>query len=116
AFTLCGGIAGVAGVLWASQYQTINTSAGGNNFSLIVIAAVVGGGVGIFGGSGSAGGAPVRGLLLETLRSAPNLPGLSDFWDQAIAGFLLLVAITLDRLISLRLAAALRTRRARDVR
>ena len=43
--------------------------------------------------------------------------GISDFWDQAIAGFLLLVAITLDRVISLRLAAALRTRKAaRDVR
>src|SRR5580658_1668422 len=53
AFTLCGGIAGVGGVLWAAQYQTINTSAGGTNFSLIVIAAVVVGGVAIFGGSGS---------------------------------------------------------------
>jgi rhamnose transport system permease protein len=116
AFTLCGGIAGVAGVLWASQYQTINTSAGGNNFSLIVIAAVVVGGVAIFGGSGSAVGAAIGALLLETISSALNVLGISDFWDQAIAGFLLLVAITLDRLISLRLAAALRTRRARDVR
>ena len=28
AFTLCGGIAGLGGVLWAAEYQTINTSAG----------------------------------------------------------------------------------------
>jgi len=114
AFTLCGGIAGVAGVLWASQYQPINTSAGGNNFSLIVIAAVVVGGVAIFGGSGSAVGAAIGALLLETISSALNVLGISDFWDQAIAGFLLLVAITLDRLITIRLAAALRTRSARD--
>jgi rhamnose transport system permease protein len=36
--------------------------------------------------------------------------GISPFWDQAIAGFLLLVAIALDRLISVRLATALRRR------
>ena len=114
AFTLCGGIAGLGGVLWAAEYQTINTSAGGNNFSLIVIASVVVGGVAIFGGSGSPVGAAIGALLLGTINVALDVLGISDFWDQAIAGFLLLVAITLDRLISLRLAAALRKRSARD--
>jgi rhamnose transport system permease protein len=114
AFTLCGGIAGVGGVLWAAQYQTINTSAGGTNFSLIVIAAVVVGGVAIFGGSGSAVGAAIGALLLGTINVALDVLGISDFWDQAIAGFLLLLAITLDRGISVRLAAALRKRSARD--
>jgi rhamnose transport system permease protein len=114
AFTLCGGIAGVGGVLWAAQYQTINSGAGGTNFSLIVIAAVVVGGVAIFGGSGSAVGAAIGALLLETINVALDVLGISDFWDQAIAGFLLLLAITLDRGISVRLAAALRKRSARD--
>jgi rhamnose transport system permease protein len=40
--------------------------------------------------------------------------GISQFWDQAIAGFLLLLAISLDRGISVRLAAALRYRSARN--
>ena len=114
AFTLCGGIAGVGGVLWAAQYQTINTSAGGTNFSLIVIASVVVGGVAIFGGSGSAVGAAIGALLLGTINVALDVLGISDFWDQAIAGFLLLLAITLDRAISVRLAAALRKRNAHD--
>jgi len=39
--------------------------------------------------------------------------GISPFWDQAIAGFLLLLAITLDRAISVRLVAALRLRSSR---
>jgi rhamnose transport system permease protein len=113
AFALSGAIAGVGGVLWAAQYQTINSSAGGTNFSLTVIAAVVVGGVAIFGGSGSAVGAAVGALLLETIASALNVLGISPDWDQAIAGFLLLVAIALDRGISVRLAAALRLRSAR---
>ena len=113
AFTLCGGIAGVGGVLWAAQYQTINTSAGGTNFSLIVIAAVVVGGVAIFGGSGSIVGAAVGALLLNTINSALNVLGISPFWEQAIAGFLLILAITMDRVISVKLTAALRLRSTR---
>jgi rhamnose transport system permease protein len=113
AFTLCGGIAGLGGVLWAAQYQTINTSAGGTNFSLIVIASAVVGGVAIFGGSGSVVGAAIGALLLGTINVALDVLGISDFWDQAIAGFLLLVAIAIDRGISVRLATALRKRSAR---
>jgi rhamnose transport system permease protein len=79
-----------------------------------VIASVVVGGVAIFGGSGSAVGAAIGALLLGTINVALDVLGISDFWDQAIAGFLLLLAITLDRGISVRLAAALRKRSARD--
>jgi len=114
AFTLCGGIAGVGGVLWAAQYQTINTSAGGSNFSLVVIASAVVGGVAIFGGSGSVIGAAVGAVLLGTINVALDVLGISDFWDPAIAGFLLLLAIAIDRGITVRLAAALRKRSARD--
>jgi rhamnose transport system permease protein len=109
AFTVSGAIAGVAGVLWAAQYQTVDSNAG-TGYELTVIASVVVGGVAIFGGSGSAVGAAIGALLLQTINSALYVLGISPFWDQAIAGLLLLVAITLDRVISLRLSAALRRR------
>jgi len=109
AFAISGAIAGLAGVLWAAQYQTIDSTAG-TGYELTVISAVVVGGVAIFGGSGSAVGAAVGALLLSTISSALNVLGISPDWDQAIAGFLLLVAITLDRGISVKLAAALRKR------
>jgi rhamnose transport system permease protein len=109
AFTISGGIAGVAGVLWAAQYQTIDSLAG-TGYELTVISAVVVGGVAIFGGSGSAVGAAVGALLLSSINSALNVLGISQLWLEAISGFLLLVAITLDRVISVKLAAALRRR------
>ncbi len=109
AFTVSGGIAGVAGVLWAAQYQTVDSTAG-TGYELTVISAVVVGGVAIFGGSGSAVGAAVGALLLSSITSALNVLGISQLWLEAISGFLLLVAITLDRVISLRLQAALRRR------
>ena len=112
AFTVSGAIAGVAGVLWAAQYGTIDSTAG-TGYELQVISAVVVGGVAIFGGSGSAVGAALGALLLNTISSALYVLGISPFWDQAIWGFLLIVAITVDRFIAVRLAVALRLRGAR---
>jgi rhamnose transport system permease protein len=112
AFTVSGAIAGVAGVLWAAQYQTIDSTAG-TGYELQVVAAVVVGGVAIFGGSGSAIGAALGALLLNTISSALNVLGISSLWVQAISGFLLLLAISLDRVISLRLARALQSMTAR---
>jgi rhamnose transport system permease protein len=109
AFALSGAIAGVAGVLWAAQYQTIDSTAG-TGYELTVISAVVVGGVAIFGGSGSAVGAAVGALLLSSINSALNVLGIQQLWLEAISGFLLLVAITLDRVISVKLMAALRRR------
>jgi rhamnose transport system permease protein len=109
AFTVSGAIAGLAGVLWAAQYETIDSSAG-TGYELQVVAAVVVGGVAIFGGSGSAVGAALGALLLNTINTALNVLGISPNWDSTISGALLLLAIILDRLISVRVANALRSR------
>jgi rhamnose transport system permease protein len=111
AFVLSGGIAGIAGVIWATQYNTIDATAA-TGLELQIIAAVVVGGVAIFGGSGSVVGAVLGALLLQTINVALNVLGVPSLWTEPIAGFLLLVAISLDRGIQLRLAAALRRRRA----
>ena len=78
-----------------------------------MIAAVVIGGVAIFGGSGSVIGAALGALLLNTILAALYVVGVSPFWTQAISGALILVAISIDRVISLQLTSALRRRRAR---
>jgi len=107
AFAVSGAIAGVAGVLWGAQYGTINSTAG-TGYELQVVSAVVVGGVAIFGGSGSVIGAGLGALLLSTISSALYVLGISPFWDQAIWGFLLLLAISLDQTITQRLTSALR--------
>src|SRR5207245_10949745 len=110
AFMISGGIAGIAGVLYAARFGTIDSTAG-SGYELQVIAAVVVGGVAIFGGSGSVVGAAFGALLLNTILSALYVLAVSPFWDQAIAGALLLAAISLDRGIALKLSAMLRKRR-----
>jgi rhamnose transport system permease protein len=111
AFVVSGACAGVAGVLYAARYGTIDSTVG-SGYELQVIAAVVVGGVAIFGGSGSVVGAALGALLLNAILSALYVLGVSPFWNQAIAGGLLLAAIALDRGISLRLQAILQKKKA----
>jgi rhamnose transport system permease protein len=114
AFVLSGAIAGFAGALWLSQYGSVDAIAGAG-YELQVIAAVVVGGVAIFGGSGTVLGAALGALLLNTIDSALVVLKVSSNWSMALAGALLLGAIAFDRLISVRLAPALRTRRSSRV-
>ena len=106
-FLLSGTVAGLAGVLWAARYGTVDAAAG-TGLELQVVSAVVVGGVAIFGGSGTAVGAALGALLLTTIGSALEVLHITAFWQQAITGALLLAAIALDRAVALRLARALR--------
>jgi rhamnose transport system permease protein len=110
AFVLSGAIAGVSGALWLSLYGSVDAIAG-VGYEFQVIAAVVVGGVAIFGGSGTVLGAALGALLLYTINSALVVVNVSSFWSMALAGALLLAAIAFDRLIALRVAPAMRTRR-----
>jgi rhamnose transport system permease protein len=112
-FVLSGAVAGLAGVLFTARYGTVDATAG-TGFELQVISAVVVGGVAIFGGSGSVVGAALGALLLSTIGSAIVVLRVPSFWQQAIVGALLIGAIALDRLLALRIAAALRQRSVRS--
>lgn len=94
-FVLSGLVAALAGVLWGSTYGTIDSGTA-RGLELSVIAAVVVGGVSIAGGSGTAFGAAIGALLLATLGNALTLAVVSQFWLQAIAGVLILVAVLSD--------------------
>jgi rhamnose transport system permease protein len=112
AFVINGALAGLAGVLYAARFQTLDATAGTGQ-ELFVVAAVVVGGVAIFGGSGSVYGAALGALLLTTIGTSLPQLGLNPFWRDAAVGALILAAIILDRTLSLRLARRLRGRNLR---
>lgn len=105
AFVLSGALAGLAGVVFAARYGTVSSDAG-SGIELQAVAAVVIGGVAIFGGSGTVWGAAIGAVLLVTINRALPILGIPDFWQQALVGALILSAIVLDRVL-----AARRTRR-----
>ncbi len=112
AFSLCGLLAGVAGVMWVIEYGTINGTAA-TGVVLSVVAAVVVGGVNIFGGSGSLAGAALGALFLGFIANALILVGLSQFWLQAIYGLVILASVSADALILRRVQRATIEQRAR---
>ena len=112
AFVLAGALAGLGGVLFTARFGTVDATAG-VGYELTVVAAAVVGGVAIFGGTGSVYGAALGALLLGTITSSLIVLRVEAFWQQAAIGALLLLAITIDRLLALRVDAALRRRSAR---
>jgi rhamnose transport system permease protein len=107
AFVVSGALAGLAGALYAARFGTLDANAG-QGYELNVVAAVVVGGVAIFGGSGSVYGAALGAALLTTIGSALPLLGIDPFWQRAAVGALILVAIGLDRALAVRVARRLR--------
>ena len=107
AFVLSGALAGLAGVLYAARYGTVSSGAG-TGIELQAVAAVVIGGVAIFGGSGTVWGAALGAVLLVTINRALPILGIPDFWQRAVVGALILGAIVLDRLLAARRERKLR--------
>jgi rhamnose transport system permease protein len=112
AFVLAGALAGLGGVLFTARFGTVDATAG-FGYELTVIAATVVGGVAIFGGTGTVYGAALGALLLGTITSSLIVLRVEAFWQQAAIGALLLAAIALDKLVAVRIEAALRRRSAR---
>jgi rhamnose transport system permease protein len=114
AFVVSGALAGFAGVLYAARFGTLDANAGINS-ELNVVAAVVVGGVAIFGGSGSVYGAALGAVLLTTIGAALPVLGVSPFWQRAAVGALILAAIGLDRILMARVGERLRVIGGRSV-
>jgi rhamnose transport system permease protein len=103
AFVLCGALAGLAGFMFLARFGNITVVAG-LGLELASVAAVVVGGVNIFGGSGTVIGALLGAILINLLEnSLIRLPAISEFWRDALLGLLILLAVAVDSVIMSRL-------------
>jgi rhamnose transport system permease protein len=101
AFAVSGACAGLAGSLFLARFGGVDANAG-IGYELSVVAACVVGGVTIFGGSGSITGALLGVLLLNSIAGSLATLSVPEFWQQAVNGLLLLLAITADRFLTVR--------------
>ena len=95
AFTVAGAISGLCGCLWVARYAVayVDVAAG---FELDVIAACVIGGVSIAGGVATVAGAVMGALFLGTIKNALPVVDVSPFWQLAISGTAIIVAVALN--------------------
>jgi rhamnose transport system permease protein len=99
AFVLCGALAGLAGFMFLARFGNITVVAG-LGLELASVAAVVVGGVNIFGGSGTVIGALLGAILINLLEnSLIRWLAISEFWRDALLGMLILLAVAADAVI-----------------
>lgn len=87
--------AAIAGLVLLGQ-TNIGQPASAEAWPLAAIAAVVVGGVPLTGGVGGVGWAVLGTLLLGIVANALNLLSVSPYWQPAITGLVILVAVGLD--------------------
>jgi len=104
AFLLSGALSGLAGFLFLARFGNITVEAA-RGLELQVVAAVVVGGVNIFGGSGTVVGAMLGAIMIGTLEQSLFRLQISEFWRDAILGLLILLAVASDAVILDRLRA-----------
>lgn len=95
AFVISGTLSGLAGYLWIARYAVayVDIALG---FELDVVAACVIGGVSIAGGIGSVYGAVLGSLFLGTIKNALPVINISPFWQLAISGSVIILAVAFN--------------------
>jgi ribose transport system permease protein len=90
-------LAGVGGVMSASQLYAANGLQLGQSYELDAIAAVILGGTSFVGGIGSIWGTLIGALIIAVLSNGLILLGVSDIWQLIIKGLVIIGAVALDR-------------------
>ena len=96
-FTICGLLAGLGGVVLASELTSGDPKTG-QFYELYVIAAVVVGGTSLMGGQGKILGTLIGALIIGVVRNGMNLMGVSPFNQYIVFGLIILLAVLAERL------------------
>jgi ribose/xylose/arabinose/galactoside ABC-type transport system permease subunit len=96
AYTICGAMAGLAGVVLASRITTGQPNAG-VGYELDAIAAVVIGGTSLSGGVGGVGGTILGALLMGVINNGLDLLNVSSYYQQIVKGVIIVGAVWLDK-------------------
>ena len=94
-FTMMGALTGIAALLNAVRFSEIPGNSG-VGLEMKTIAAVVVGGVAITGGRGTLLGTLIGVALLGTVGTALTYLGINPFWEKAIQGAIILIALVSD--------------------
>lgn len=95
-YAISGLLAGLAGAILTSRLLSAQPTAG-SGYELDAIAAVVIGGTSLSGGAGGVFGTLVGALIIGVIDNGLNLLNVSSFYQQAVKGFIILIAVLLDR-------------------
>ncbi len=94
-YTVSGALAGLGGVVMASQFRSGDPKYG-LMYELYVIAAVVVGGTSLAGGRGKVFGTLIGAFIIAVIQNGMNLTGVQSYTQKVVLGIVLLSAVLLD--------------------
>lgn len=94
-YTMAGSFAGLVGAMYTSLYASAQSDMG-MGMELDAIASCVLGGVSLSGGQGGVLGVLLGALTMTVISKALPLIGISQFWQSAIKGAIILIAIIIN--------------------
>jgi ribose transport system permease protein len=95
-YSIAGALAAVGGIIVTSRLDSAQPNAG-FGFELDSIAAVVIGGTSLSGGKGTIMGTVQGALIIGILNNGLVLLNVSPFWQQVIKGFVILLAVVIEK-------------------
>jgi ribose/xylose/arabinose/galactoside ABC-type transport system permease subunit len=99
AYVICSFLAGVSGLLFAYELDSVQPAQTGEFYELYAIAAAVLGGCSLRGGQGAIFGVIIAAAVIRILRNSINLVGISTHLEFSIIGLVILGGVTADELI-----------------
>ncbi len=99
AYVISGVLAGIGGLIVSSRLDAAQPNAG-TGYELDSIAAVVIGGTSLSGGRGSILGTVLGAVIIGVLNNGLVLLNVSPFWQQVVKGFVILIAVIIDKISS----------------
>lgn len=100
-YVLSGALSAIAITFSVAQILSVDPLTG-NLLELDAIAAVVIGGASLYGGRGSMIGTLLGVLIMVMIRNGLNLLGVSPFWQGSAIGGIIIAALLVERLVSMR--------------
>ena len=94
-YTLCAALAGLGGVVMASQLKS-GSPTYGLMYELYTIAAVVVGGASLAGGEGRIFGTLIGAFIIAVIQNGMNLTGVESYTQKVVLGAVILGAVMLD--------------------
>ena len=99
-FMIAGAVAGIAGVVAASQTLGVSSQSGAGTLLLEAVAAAVIGGASLFGGRGSVWAALLGALLIGSISNGLSLLSAPTEVKYLVQGLVLVLAVTVDSAIA----------------
>jgi ribose transport system permease protein len=97
AYILSAALAGLGGIIMASQLKS-GAPTYGQMYELYVIAAVVVGGTSLSGGEGKILGTLIGAFIIAVIQNGMNLMNIESYTQKVILGLVILLAVLLDRI------------------